>query len=95
MQRLTFNCHMSMSRTNVYNLKYEKKKLFAVDLTIHALQNLIVFTFLPVLGKHPWLLSEPDTGVEVPIPGSDSQTDRTLLQGPIPGEYNFSLRTVT
>lgn len=40
-------------------------------------------------GEHPWLLSEPDSGVEVPVTNTGGQADRTLLQSLISGMTCF------
>ena len=40
-----------------------------------------------VAGEHSWLLPESDPGVEVPVPGPDSQAHRPFLQGALPREY--------
>ena len=43
-------------------------------------------------GEHTWLFTEPDLGMEVPLPCSNSQTHRPFLQSAISGKscYNWS-----
>lgn len=37
-------------------------------------------------GEHARLLTEPDPGLEVPVPDPGGKADRALVQGPVPGE---------
>lgn len=40
-------------------------------------------------GEHPWLLSEPDSGVEVSVVNTSGQVDRTFLQSLVSGMFTM------